>query len=66
MSMNRRFWVADECGAVSADWMALGAGLIAFSMALVASLSGGAMSLGTTTGAAMNAAQVAPLGEMGQ
>ena len=63
--MFLRFVVADEQGAVSADWLALGAALMALSIALVATLSDGAESLGQTTGTAMSGAQVQQLGTLG-
>ncbi len=63
--MIRRFAVADEGGAVSADWLALGAGLVALALALMATLADGTASLGETTGAAMVSAQIAPLGTLG-
>ena len=63
--MIRRFVVVDEEGAVSADWLALGAGLVGLVLALVASLSEGTASLGETTGTAMQGAQVTTLGTLG-
>ena len=63
--MFRRFAAADESGAVSADWMALGAGLVGLSIAIVSALSTGTTSLGEASGEALSTAQVSALGTMG-
>lgn len=63
--MIRRFGLVDEDGAVSADWLALGAGLVGVSLALAAGLGEGVASLGEAAGAALRAAEVSPLGTLG-
>lgn len=63
--MIGRFAVADESGAVSADWLALGAGLVGLCLALMATLADRTASLGGTTGAAIAAVQATVLGTSG-
>ena len=55
----------DEGGAISADWLALSAALVALSLALAAQMGTGVESLGETTGAALQGAQVSALGTLG-
>lgn len=59
--MFRRFVVAHEEGAVSADWLALGAGLVALVLTLVASLREGPTSLGEAVSRAMQTAHASAL-----
>lgn len=63
--MYRRFRVADECGAVSADWLALGAGLMIMALALIGGLSNSTAGLGGDTNAALQSAEVTQLGVVG-
>lgn len=63
--MCRDFLVADECGAVSADWLALGAGLMIMALALIGMLSSSTGELGAGANATMQAAEVTQLGAVG-
>jgi hypothetical protein len=63
--MFRRFAFADESGAVSADWLALGAGLVAMSMAIAATFTEGTATLGENTGDTIRTAEVTPIGSLG-
>lgn len=63
--MIRGFALGEEAGAVSADWLALGAGAVVLAVLIVTSVSEGTSALGTSSGTALGNAQVTSLGTVG-
>lgn len=59
------FWTEDSA-AVSSDFMILSSALIAMSLFLVGSLRDGTSGLSSNTSNALQAAEVTPLGTLGQ
>lgn len=59
------FWTEDSA-AVSVDFMVLSSALIAMSLFLVGSLRDGTSGLASNTSIALQAAEVTPLGTLGQ
>ena len=61
MHDKTRMFFADECGAVTVDWVVLTAAIVALGIAVIASISGGANDLARYISSALTDAEVATL-----
>lgn len=54
-------FAADECGAVTVDWVVLSAAIVGLGIAVIASISQGTGSVGSSVGGALSNAEVTKL-----